>query len=201
MVPSLLEILIAEEPDGSPESAELVGAQQTLTFLCDPCVQPIFSHIISMDEPNAEPFPEEPTFASACGSPACLNRYRELAQTHAAGSAGKTMVLFNDIKLTCSNSRHPDKALATQQVYELMQAIDGSAVARAAGRLRSEKGALRAASRQRSELAPASVGVLAHAAGAAGELGSGAWRAQAAVAALLVVSIAAASVVAAVRRG
>lgn len=169
MVPSLLEILIAEEEEGSAEGVELTSAQHTLTFLCDACVAPIFAHIIAMDEPGAPPFPDEQTFASACGSAVCLNRYRELAQTHAAGSAGKTMVLFNDIKLTCAG-RHPDKALATRQVRDLLAAIDGGGVSRSAGRLRAE---LHGAARRTGRLLPEGVSETAASPLAAGKLQAG----------------------------
>lgn len=196
MVTSLLEILIAEEEEGSAESAELVGAQQTLGFLCDPCVQPIFPQIIGMDEPGAAPFPEERTFASACGSPACLDRYHELAQAHAAASKGRTTALFNDLKHTCSN-RRPDKPLATRQVRELLLAIDSGGVVRAAGRLRAEAGAERSAGRLQIER-----GRAARPAGVehTGALAGGTPHARVAVAALLVLAVASASVAAALVR-
>ncbi|KAJ1639877.1 hypothetical protein T492DRAFT_933513 [Pavlovales sp. CCMP2436] len=137
IVPSLLEIMIAEEAEDSVDWTELSSAQETLTFLCDPCVAPIFQPIISMDEPNASPFPEDATFNSACSSTQCLNRYLALARTHDKGSRGRTTKIFAELRATCS-ARHAEPALATSQVYQLMRAIDGGGLARAIGRLRAD---------------------------------------------------------------
>eukprot|EP00307_Rebecca_sp_RCC1486_P000785 CAMPEP_0119413366 /NCGR_PEP_ID=MMETSP1335-20130426/5477_1 /TAXON_ID=259385 /ORGANISM="Chrysoculter rhomboideus, Strain RCC1486" /LENGTH=289 /DNA_ID=CAMNT_0007438153 /DNA_START=85 /DNA_END=950 /DNA_ORIENTATION=- len=122
LVPYMIDELIADRVESGEDASALRNAKKVLSFMCNPCIEPIYAELIRMDEPDAPPIPASGAYESACGSPQCLNEYHEVAAVFNASSGGRTLSDFKRLMQACE-SHKPDKPAVARAVTTLLQSI------------------------------------------------------------------------------